>query len=185
MIVRDKKAIHFFLFCTKIKFDMKKLTTILFFTTLSLSVFGQKTLPDLTIKNLDGKSVNVRSLAQTGKVTLISFWATWCAPCQKELNTLAKTYATWQKDYNFDLVAVSVDNIQGLPKVKPLVAQKRWKYSVVSDVNSQFLQQLGGQNVPFAVLLDKKGNIIYTHTGYKDGDEVELQKQVAALAAKQ
>ena len=164
---------------------MKKTFVLFLFLTLTLSVFGQKTLPDLSIKNLDGKSVNVRSLAQTGKVTLINFWATWCAPCQKELNNLSKTYETWQKDYNFELVAVTIDNIQGLPKVKPLVAQKRWKYSVVSDVNSQFLQQLGGQNVPFSVLLDKKGNVVYTHSGYKEGDEIELQKQVAELAAKQ
>jgi cytochrome c biogenesis protein CcmG, thiol:disulfide interchange protein DsbE len=163
---------------------MKKLIFFLIYSTLTVSVLAQKALPDLTIKNLDGKSVNVRTLAQTGKVTLISFWATWCAPCQKELNNLSKTYAAWQKDYNFELVAVSIDNIQGLPKVKPLVAQKRWKYSVVSDVNSQFLQQLGGQNVPFAVLLDKKGNVIYTHNGYKDGDEIELQKQIAELASK-
>jgi hypothetical protein len=98
---------------------------------------------------------------------------------------LSKTYETWQKDYNFELVAVTIDNIQGLPKVKPLVAQKRWKYAVVSDVNSQFLQQLGGQNVPFSVLLDKKGNVVYTHSGYKEGDEIELQKQVAELAAQQ
>ena len=83
------------------------------------------------------------------------------------------------------MVAVSIDDSQGLPKVKPLVAQKRWQYNVVSDVNSQFLQQLGGQNVPFSVLLDKKGNIAYIHNGYKQGDEIELQKQVAELAAKQ
>ena len=164
---------------------MKKTTVLVLFSMLTLSVFGQKALPDLSIKNLDGKSINVRTLAQSGKVTLINFWATWCAPCQKELNNLSKTYDVWQKDYGFELVAVTVDNIQGLPKVKPLVAQKRWKYSVVSDVNSQFLQQLGGQNVPFSVLLDKKGNVVYTHNGYKEGDEIELQKQVAELAAKE
>ncbi|MDZ7876906.1 MAG: TlpA disulfide reductase family protein [Saprospiraceae bacterium] len=164
---------------------MKKNILVLLLSAFALTTYAQKTLPDLNIKNLDGKSVNVRSLAKTGKVTLINFWATWCAPCQKELNNLAKTYTAWQKDYNFELVAVTIDNIQGLAKVKPLVAQKRWAYSVVSDVNSQFLQQLGGQNVPFSVLVDKKGNVVYTHSGYKEGDEIELQKQVAKLAAQQ
>ena len=79
-------------------------------------------------------------------------------------------------------VAVTIDNAQSLPKVKPLAAQKGWKYTVLSDVNSQFLQNLGGQSVPYTVLLDKKGTIVYEHNGYKPGDEIELEKKIAEHA---
>ena len=162
---------------------MKK--TILFAAAVSLAAnsFGQKTLPDLSLKTLEGQTVNARSIAQEGKITVISFWATWCAPCQKELTNVAAKYDDWQKNYAVEVVAVTIDNQQGLPKVKPLVAQKRWKYTIYSDANSQLLQQLGSQTVPFTVVVDAKGNIAYTHSGYKEGDEIELEKKLAELAA--
>ena len=164
---------------------MKKILMILtIFLLTDLSVFGQKTLPDLMIKNLDGKPVNAQSLASSGKITIISFWATWCAPCQKELQAISVNYETWQKKYNVELVAVTIDNIQGLAKVKPLMAQKRWSYSAFSDMNSQLLQQLGGQNVPFTALVNQKGQVVYVHNGFKEGDEIELENKISELVIK-
>jgi cytochrome c biogenesis protein CcmG, thiol:disulfide interchange protein DsbE len=163
---------------------IKQLAFLTLFNLLTINIFAQKTLPDLTVKTLEGKTVNVKDLAKSGKITILNFWATWCGPCQKELNNISKRYDKWQKDYNVELVAVTIDNIQGLPKVKPLVAQKGWKYNVVSDANSELLQRLGGQNVPFTAIIDQKGKIVAVHTSYKDGDEVEMEKKLAALAAK-
>lgn len=163
---------------------MKKSILSFAFLTFVLFAFAQKQLPDLNLKTLEGKPINARELAQKDKITVISFWATWCAPCQKELAAIAPKYDDWQKNYKTELVAITIDNAQGLPKVKPMVAQKRWKYTVLSDVNSQLLTQLGGQNVPFTVIIDAKGNVVYTHNGYKAGDEDELEKKLAALSAK-
>lgn len=163
---------------------MKKGIIVLVCALVSVCAFAQKQLPDLNLKTLEGKPINAKQLAQKDKITIISFWATWCAPCQKELTAIAPKYEGWQKNYNTDIVAVTIDNAQGLPKVKPMVAQKRWKYTVVSDVNSQLLNQLGSQTVPFTVIIDKKGNVVYTHNGYKDGDEAELEKKIAALSTK-
>lgn len=163
---------------------MKKSILSLIFSSIVVLAFAQKQLPDLSLKTLEGKPINARQLAQSGKITVISFWATWCAPCQKELTAIAPKYESWQKNYNTELVAVTIDNAQGLPKVKPMVALKKWKYTVVSDVNSQLLAQLGSQNVPFTVVVDQKGNVVYTHSGYKDGDELELEKKLAALSTK-
>ena len=163
---------------------MKKEIITLIFTIITVLMFAQKQLPDINLKTLEGKPINARQLAQKDKITIISFWATWCAPCQKELTAIIPKYEGWQKNYNTEMVAVTIDNAQGLPKVKPMVAQKRWKYTIVSDVNSQLLAQLGGQNVPFTVVVDKKGNIAYTHNGYKDGDELELEKKIAELSMK-
>ena len=160
---------------------MKKISifTLLF---ASFTAFSQKALPSIDIKTLEGKTINSQNLGKSGKVTVLSFWATWCAPCKKEMDEIAPKYSEWQKKYNMELIAVTIDNAQSLPKVKPLAAQKGWKYTVLSDVNSQFLQNLGGQSVPYTVLLDKNGSIVYTHNGYKPGDELELEKKIAEYA---
>jgi cytochrome c biogenesis protein CcmG, thiol:disulfide interchange protein DsbE len=148
------------------------------FVILSVSAFSQKALPSLDLKTLEGKTINSQTLSQKGKVTVLSFWATWCAPCKKEMDEISPKYSDWQTKYNMELVAITIDNAQGLPKVKPMIAQKGWKYKVLSDVNSQFLQNLGGQSVPYTILVDKNGNIVYTHNGYKPGDEIELEKKI-------
>ena len=158
------------------------LTISLLLTTAFL--YAQKAMPNVDLKNLEGKSVKSQSLAPKGKVTVVNFWATWCIPCRKELDEIAKSYPKWQKDYNLEFVAVTIDNAQGLPKVKPMVAQKGWKYTIISDTNSQLLNSLGGQSVPYTVLLDKKGNIVYEHNGYKSGDELELEKKIAEYSKK-
>jgi cytochrome c biogenesis protein CcmG, thiol:disulfide interchange protein DsbE len=148
---------------------------------VSINTFAQKALPNVDIKTLEGKTINSQKLGQKGKVTILSFWATWCAPCKKELDIVTQKYAQWQKDYNVELIAVTIDNAQGLPKVKPMVAQKGWQFTVLSDVNSELLNGLGGQSVPYTVVMDKNGKIVYEHSGYKAGDEIELEKKVAEL----
>jgi thiol-disulfide isomerase/thioredoxin len=159
----------------------------LFFTLsifLNVQLSAQKSLPDVAIKTLEGKSIKARDIQTKDKITVISFWATWCAPCKKELDAIKPKYEKWQKDYNLDFIAISIDNAQGLPKVKPTLAQKGWKYTVFSDVNSQLMQSLGIQGVPYTLLLDKNGNIVYEHNGYKEGDEVELEHKIATLSQK-
>jgi cytochrome c biogenesis protein CcmG, thiol:disulfide interchange protein DsbE len=148
------------------------------FLLFSVSAFSQKALPNVDIKTLEGKTINSQTLSQKGKVTVVSFWATWCGPCKKEMDVISPKYSDWQQKYNMELIAISIDNAQGLPKVKPMVAQKGWKYKVLSDVNSQLLQNVGGQSVPYTVLLDKNGNIVYTHNGFISGDEIELEKKI-------
>ncbi len=143
-----------------------------------------KRLPSVVVKTLDGKSINIQEYGRKGRPIVLSFWATWCAPCKKELDELHKTYAAWQKQYQVEIVAITVDDARGLPKVKPMVAQKGWKYTVLSDVNKELQEACNISNVPYTILLDKKGNIIYQHNGYLPGDEQELLKKITEIASK-
>lgn len=151
---------------------------------ISVAATAQKSLPAIDVKTLDGKSVNIQDYGKTGKVTVISFWATWCSPCKKELDAISVLYEDWQKNYNMELVAVTIDDARALAKVNPMVKQKGWTYTVLSDVNKDLMNAFNLQNVPYTLLLDKNGNIVSQHSGYVPGDENELESKIKELAGK-
>lgn len=156
------------------------LVIFLMFFSLSLSA-QNRTLPNVNLKTLEGQTVSVPSLGKSGKITVISFWATWCTPCKKELDAVAEVYDEWKEKYNMDLIAVTIDDARSLPKVKPMVAEKGWEFTVLSDANKDLMNALNFQNVPFTFLLDQNGNIVYQHSGYIPGDESTLEEEIAKL----
>ncbi len=144
-------------------------------------VIGEKTLPSVTLANINGKNVNVADYGKSGKVTVLSFWATWCVPCKKELTNMADLYEEWKKKYNVQIVAVSIDDSRSSTKVKPTVEGQRWEYEVLLDVNQDLKRQLNIQSVPFTVVVDANGKIAFTHSGYVDGDEYILEEELQKL----
>ena len=58
------------------------------------TAMGQ-TLPDVSLKDMDGNAVNTQSLLQEEGPTVFCFWATWCSPCKRELNNYAELYDDW------------------------------------------------------------------------------------------
>lgn len=164
---------------------MKKSILLLSFLFLSFSfIFAQSELPDVQLKTLEGKTVSIRDYIQPGKPTVISFWATWCSPCKRELDAINEIYAEWQEKYNVSVIAVTIDDARSLTKVKPMVEQKGWKYTVLSDAGQNLKQALNAPSVPQSFLIDGNGKIIWTHAGYAAGDEMELEEQLENLAGK-
>lgn len=151
---------------------------------LPLFVFSQQTeLPNIVLKDLNGKDVNVAELGKGDQPVIISFWATWCGPCLKELAAINDVYDDWQKETGVKLVAVSIDDAKSVKRVKPLVNGKGWDYQVLLDDNHNLKRAMNVTNVPFTVLV-YKGKIVYKHTSYTPGVEKELYKQVKAVIKK-
>ncbi len=167
---------------------MKKLILTLSFALAfvfsSNILTAQDKMPSVDIKTLEGKSVNITDFAKEGQLTVISFWATWCTPCKKELDAIADIYPDWQEEYNMELLAITIDDARALAKVRPMVAQKNWDYTILSDANQNLMQALSFQTVPQTFIMDGKGNIVYSHSGYVPGDEYELEDKLAELAGK-
>lgn len=131
-------------------------------------------IPSVNLKTIDGKNFNTSELNSIGKPIILNFWATWCKPCIKELNAISEHYADWQKETGVVLYAISIDDSKSISRVAPFVNTKGWEYVVLLDQNSDFKRAMNVINVPHSFIIDKKGNIVYQHTTYAEGDENKL-----------
>ncbi|MBO4964371.1 MAG: TlpA family protein disulfide reductase [Prevotella sp.] len=138
-------------------------------------------LPSVTLKDINGKTVDTATLSNDGKPFIIDFFATWCKPCNRELKAIHEVYPDWQEETGVKLIAVSIDQAQNINKVKPLVDANGWEYDVLLDPNGDFKRALGIQMIPYVLIVDGKGNIVYKHNGYTDGAEEELIEKVREL----
>ena len=153
---------------------------IAFFTVSSFS--QNRTLPSVKVKNLKGSLVNIQTIENDGKPIVISFWATWCKPCKKELNAIAEVYEEWQDDTGVKLVAISIDDSRSASKVKPYVNASGWEYEIYLDPNRDLSRYLGVSTDPHTFLIDGDGNIVWEHRGYIEGDEEELLEQIEHIS---
>lgn len=138
-------------------------------------------LPSFKLKTIEGKTIDTQTLSNDGKPFIIDFFATWCKPCNRELSAISEVYDEWQKETGVKLYAVSIDKAQNANKVKPLVNQHGWEYEVILDPNSEFRKSFGGEMIPFVVICDGDGKIVYKHNGYTEGAEQELIEKVREL----
>lgn len=161
---------------------MKNLKVLFIVAFLAIvSVAGAQTLPAVTLKDINGKTVQTDKLSNNGKPFIISFFATWCKPCNRELSAINEVYADWQDETGVKVIAVSIDQAQNINKVKPLVDSNGWEYDVLLDPNSDFKRALGIQMIPYVIIVDGNGNIVYKHNGYTEGAENELIAKVREL----
>ena len=138
---------------------MKK-SLILIFTVLLVSINSiaqTKKLPNVKLKDLSGKTVEMSQLKNDGNPMIISFWATWCKPCKVELNTIAEDYDDWVDETGVHLVAISIDDARSSTRVEPYVNAQGWDYSVLLDPNGDFKRAMNVNNVPHTFLVDGNG----------------------------
>lgn len=154
---------------------------------LGAGVYAQKdvqTMPSMVLKDMNGKAKNMSDYSKTGKITVISFWATWCSPCKKELNNMNDLYDDWKNKYDLQVVAVCTDNARNVQKVKPYVDGQGWEYDIIMDVNQDLQRALNIVQIPHTFLLDQNGNVVYQHSGYVEGDEFALEEKIKSLMPK-
>ena len=159
---------------------MKKLFLSVVLLSLTSAVFAQ--LPKVVLKDIAGREIATDTLNNQGKPFIIDFFATWCKPCNRELDAIAEVYEEWQEETGVKIFAVSIDQAQNINKVKPLVDNHGWDYDVLLDPNSDLRRAFGIQNIPYVMLCDGDGTIVYKHMGYTDGEENELIEKVREIA---
>ena len=161
---------------------MRKVLVTLMVTVMACIAFNASAqLPSINLKDINGNTVNTATINNNGKPFIVSFFATWCKPCMRELRSIAEVYPDWQDETGVKVVLVSIDEAQNSNKVKPLVDAEGWEFEVLLDVNSELYNALGLQLVPHVIICDGVGNVVYSHSGYTDGGEEPLIEIVRTL----
>lgn len=163
------------------------LITLCFFISINLLAQNEEDLslkkaPNFKLINIDGKYIELNKEVGKGPI-LISFWATWCKPCLEEMVEYNKIYSEY-KDKGFTLLAISTDTEKTVAKVKPYIKSKNYNFPVLLDSNSDVARKYYAQQMPYTVLIDKNGSVVYSHLGYMKGDEKKVEMLVMELLEK-
>ena len=163
---------------------MKKLflAALTIIALVSATVRSGHSLPSASVKTVDGKPFNTSEISNDGKPIIVSFWATWCKPCKKELDAISEVYSEWQKETGVKLVAISIDDARSMANVAKEAKAKGWEFDVYLDANQEFKRAMNVNLIPHTFLIDGKGEIVYQHNSYAEGDEEKLYEKVKKLA---
>jgi cytochrome c biogenesis protein CcmG, thiol:disulfide interchange protein DsbE len=161
--------------------------SVLFFAVCSTAQektsSGGRVLPKVTVRTLTGEQFSTEKFSNDGKPFIIDFWATWCKPCVEELTTLHDEYADWKKETGVKIIAISIDDARTMNRVAPFVNGKGWTFETYVDPNGDFKRALNVNMPPHTFVVNGKGEIVWQHVGFVEGDQEELIEVVKKVAA--
>lgn len=159
---------------------MKRILAILLFTCIFAAAAEEAIpAPDFNLQDIDGNPVILDSLLAKGPV-FMSFWALWCKMCIKELDALKPVYDEFDS-LNVNMLAISQDKERSVPQVKPFAKSHNWKYIVVLDPENIMRELYNVQAMPSSFIISQDKKIVFTHQGYKPGDEGKIIAKMREL----
>lgn len=150
---------------------------------LALLVLADLTLAATRIQSLDGKTIDLESVAAKSPVVL-NFWATWCGPCRLELPHLQKVYEEYGAK-GIVFVAISLDNPRNKKMISDFLTKNKVSLPVYIDTSGEVAKKFKITAIPTTFLLGRGGEVIYQVRGYRPGDEIVLRKQIENMLQKQ
>jgi peroxiredoxin len=152
---------------------MKKIliALLMFISCWSTPALATKPLaPDFTLRDLSGAKYNLSQ--HQGEIIILNFWATWCGPCTIELpylNDIDKNYA----NRGVNVVTVSIDAARRTSLVRAYIKSHQYGFTALHDRDTVVISQYNpSKAIPYTVIINREGRIVYTHVGYSAGDEI-------------
>ncbi|MFH1468708.1 MAG: TlpA disulfide reductase family protein [Pseudomonadota bacterium] len=132
--------------------------------------------PGFTLRDINGKQASLSDFS--GQVVLISFWASWCTPCQAEMPHLERFYQTY-REKGFTVLSINTDDARSSSQVKPLVKSKGLTFPVLLDKETAVVALYNpAKTLPYGVLIDRSGAIAQVFQGYTPGEEVHVEEAI-------
>ena len=154
-----------------------------FILSLAAMIFAAAAMaqvPSVKVENSKGEAFDTASLLDDGTPMIVSFWSTTCKPCIRELEARYESLPDWLEEVDFRVVAVSTDDSRQLAKAKSFAEGRGWgsDFVLLFDKNQDFMRAMNVPVVPHVFVIDAKGKIVFSHTSYVQGGEVELFEAV-------
>jgi peroxiredoxin len=148
-------------------------------TTAPRPPAGGGSVSDFTLNDVDGKAVSLSDYL--GKnVILVSFWATWCEPCKKEMDQLQALFDA-HKGEGLMILSISMDEPETQGDARPFVKQRGFTFPVLLDAETLVTNQLNPRRAaPFSLIIGRDQKIAWEHEGYVPGDEKKIDEAVLA-----
>ncbi|EYF05870.1 peroxiredoxin family protein [Chondromyces apiculatus] len=143
---------------------------------------GEGEAPDFSLPTLDGKTARLSDYQ--GQVVLLDFWSTTCDPCLAAMPHLVDMYKK-NKERGFVVLSIALDGPESRSQVSSVVHQRGMVFPILLDEETSVTARYNPKReLPFTVLVDRRGAIVRKRGGYQPGDEVTLEAEVEkALAA--
>jgi peroxiredoxin len=136
---------------------------------------------DFSLQNMKGKMVRLSD--QKGKVVVVTFWATWCAPCIQELPHLNTFYKKYKRD-GLVVLAINIDGPDTFAKARTIIKRKRLKMPILKDPEGEVTAILNPRGTnPYTLFVDRHGRLAADHEGFAKGDEVKALAHIQKLLA--
>ena len=155
--------------------------TFIFLLLTGISSLAAQAFPDVSVRTLDRKYVQLADYVGQGKTTIVAVWSTTCGNCIVELDHMKAYKNKWLDEYQAEIIAVSMDQFQQIRKVKPMVTRRQWPYKVFIDQQRELGQLLNFKTIPQLFVINGQGEIVKQYSKYVPGREVEIDRMLANM----
>ena len=137
-----------------------------------------KLAPPLAIQSLDGKGT-IALTPTPGKITVVDFFATWCAPCKKSLPKLEQMAK--QSGGTVQVIAISVDDTR--TGVADFAKAQGVTFPVAWDENHTLARKWSVEKMPTTYIIDGTGTVRFMHSAYQESESEVMGKELAQLTS--
>jgi peroxiredoxin len=135
--------------------------------------------PNFELEDINGGIFELNEIKDSGPI-ILSFFASICKPCRDQTEAFSKIYNKY-KEEGLVLIAISMNDQKTVAKVKPYIRSKGYNFPVLYDTNNDAARIYYALAIPYSVIIDKGGRVVYTHLGYMKGDEIEVNNKIKQL----
>lgn len=132
--------------------------------------------PEIGLRDTEGNAVRLSELR--GKVVLVDFWASWCAPCRQEMPILEDLHARYAEQ---GLVIVGVNIDRDAENMRDFLRRTPVSFRVVHDGQHRVADRYGPPRMPSSYFIDRRGVVRYVHEGFRRRDARTIEAHIQDL----